>query len=164
MPDEILTKAQLEKKYRIRLVKKTDSWVMRFIGLFSKKFRNYFWTTWRWPFQEYPVVYYPARIQNIGLYEHGLDHEKYHADFLRHWYGPPCVVLFSTILPLPMYISGRWFLERDAYLNDIIHQRRTLEMVVVELDTRYGHPWPKSWMRAWFQKGVAAYQLKKRRR
>jgi hypothetical protein len=80
-----------------------------------------------------------------------LRHELVHAAQFRPWYGPIWVGLLASLLPFPMYYSGRWFIERRAYLIDIRNGRVTLDAAIASLVTHYGNPWPKGAMRKWFE-------------
>jgi hypothetical protein len=52
---------------------------------------------------------------------------------------------------LPVYLSGRWFIERHAFLGDIKLGRITLDAAIETLVHKYGNPWPRGSMRRWFE-------------
>jgi len=56
------------------------------------------------------------------------------------------------LLPLPVLFSGRWFIERAAYLDGIIKYGDDVEKCVNTLWDGYLWPWPKPLMRKWFYK------------
>lgn len=110
------------------------------------------WMVYRLPFQKRVIITYPPRVREPWA-TRTYQHELYHA---RHqfakWWGPWFVPLLAGLLPLPIIFSGRWFIERWAYLEDIKAGRRTVEGAVRILWKMYGKPWPKELMRRWFER------------
>lgn len=129
------------------VVVKNEDRLMRFIGWFSASFMRRA-TTYRLPFMRAAKVCIPA---NVGpkLYLDVVEHEKVHVDQFAPWYGPWWVIA-AQVLPLPVFFSGRWFVERDAYLQEIKHGTRTLEEAIDVLWSQYGWCWPRKLMRKWF--------------
>ncbi len=119
--------------------------------LLGDSFITDFWTTYRLPFQRYVTITYPPSVehpqQHIGVVAHEMIHVRQFARF-----GAPLVIiLLAGVLPLPLLFSGRWFIERSAYLEDIRARRMTIEHAVDVLWRRYGFAWPKALMRRWFR-------------
>lgn len=142
-------------------INKGNSPLMRFIAFFlGDKFLTDFWTTWRLPFQEHVRIGYPSGRTDLDgkatAYDIAdtiiVDHELVHATQFRPWYGPWWVILFVSLFPLPVLFSGRWFVERRAYLKHIKTGYYSVDAVVDALWHRYGWCWPKPLMRRWFAK------------
>lgn len=123
---------------------------MRAIGFFSRRFTRDFWTTYRVPFG-LPTITYPDRVKDPLRRPGTLDHELIHCQQFRPWYGPIWIALLAAVLPLPIIFSGRWFIERPAYLADIKAGRLTVDRAVEILWTGYVAPWPPALMRRWFR-------------
>jgi len=133
---------------------KSDSWIMRTAGAFlGRGFMQGVWTTIRLPFCP-PVIYYPSRViaPLSQRYEWVLEHELMHVAQFRPWYGPVWMFLLYFVLPLPVGFSGRWFVEREAYLGDIRRGVYTAEAAARQLKTSYIYPWPERWMVRWFHR------------
>jgi hypothetical protein len=141
--------ADWEAKHDVRLLSKKDSLPMRFVRMFLWSFDS-FWTTYRLPFCK-PVIAYPPRVVDPTIWEKILLHELVHVEQFRPWYGPLKMALLAAIFPLPILFSGRWHIERDAYLQDIRIGRLTTDEAVDSLWYGYMWPWPRPWMRRWFQ-------------
>ncbi len=134
----------------IRLVRKDRDLPMRLLGLLlGHRFREEFWTTYRLPFGR-PTITYPPKIRNPRIWEKLLRHELVHVEQFRPWWGPFLVALLVSVFPLPFLFSGRWLVERPAYLLDIKSGRMGVDEAVETLWNGYGWPWPRSWMRRWF--------------
>lgn len=110
-----------------------------------------FWTTYRLPFQSYVTVTYPDACEVPGASK-TLKHECFHVEQFSPWYGPYLVFLLTLLLPLPVLFSGRWFIERQAYLYDIRRGVQTVDSAIDILWNDYGYCWPKRLMRKWFIK------------
>lgn len=137
-------------RFGVQLVSKEEDPIMRAVGLvLGRAFMDSFWTTYRLPFCA-PRVCYPSAVKLPGAHWETLDHELVHVEQLASWWGPLVMLLGATLLPLPSIYSGRWFIERRAYLRDIQAGRRTVGEAVDILDSYYGHPWPREIMTAWF--------------
>lgn len=138
----------------VRLVAKNESRLMRALGVFlGSSFIDEWWTTFRLPFAKHVCVYHPPDADPVGHWRI-VDHELVHAADLRHWYGPWLFMLGAALLPLPVLFSGRWFIERHAYLRDIQQGRCSIEQAVDVLWWRYGFCWPRPLMRRWFVRHV----------
>lgn len=153
-----MKKEDFEKMYGVLLVNKKDSPLMIILhfllSIIGSDFMNGFFTTWRLPFQKKVRIGYPPSIKDplsdgcMGI----MMHELVHAEDLKKWYGPIWYILFVTIFPLPVFFSGRWFVERRAYLQDIRLGRIDLNAAIDTLWSGYGWAWPKKLMRRWFEK------------
>jgi hypothetical protein len=135
----------------VRIVSKDDSRLMRFAGFFLKDFMTGFWTTLRFPFGK-PTIYTPINARGPEYHYKIIWHELKHVDQFAPWYGPLIMLIGYTIAPLPIFFSGRWLIERTAYLRDINSGRMTAEQCVDILWRSYFMPWPKSLMLKWFEK------------
>lgn len=148
-----ITQAGLMNEHGVVLRPKRSSWVMRAITWVYPRWER-FWTTWRHPFGV-PTIYYPSAITDPLVYQRIIQHELVHVEQQKPWWGPWWTLLCVTVFPLPVFFSGRWFIERDAYLDDIVTGRLTLEQAVRTLHASYGRPWPQKWMRSWFKSRMA---------
>ena len=136
-------------------VAKAQSPLMRLISVFlGDSFRARFWTTWRLPMQRYVRIGYPTTVQHPEMRSEMCRHELVHARDFARWWGP-WWMLACLVFPVPVLFSGRWFLERHAYLGDIKAGTRTIDDVVYGLWRGYGWPWPKFLMRRWFERELA---------
>lgn len=140
-----------------KYVPASEDWLRRLLkGMVPRQF----FMVYRLPFSRTTKLTYPdhkfnpdnpddrARCKKL------LKHEKYHIDFNETWWGPWMVLLWM-IFPFPVLFSGRWFLERGAFLVDIRNQRVTVEEAVECLWVDYKWAWPKPLMRRWFQNEIA---------
>ncbi len=110
------------------------------------------WMTYRLPFQKYVRITYPPRIPYVrAKHSATVDHETVHAEWFATWWGPWLIPLMM-VFPLPFLFTGRWFVERPAYLLDIKTGRCSVENAVNALWTGYAFPWPKPLMHRWFNK------------
>lgn len=109
------------------------------------------WLTYRFPFQKRTKVTYPPRMSRAEAETSDtLQHELVHVGWFDTWWGPWAIPLLVVFFPLPILFSGRWFVERPAYLADIRAGRHTVESAVEALWRGYLFPWPRSLMRRWF--------------
>lgn len=105
------------------------------------------------PFRR-PVIGYPVGIDPmLPQWAQIRAHELVHARQQRGFGLLGCFLLYF-FLPLPVFFSGRWFIEREAYLVDLRAGTRTIDQVVDTLWSQYFFPWPRSWMRDWFDRRV----------
>lgn len=165
------------------LVTSRQSFVRRVLNrLLGESYRAHTTMVYRLPFQKYVRVTVPDKalrhdvvvdfdiMQAVHIL--GLKmwrHEAVHVAQFSTWYGPYVYPLLATILPLPMFFSGRWFIERDAFLSDIrstIGDRPHTDLCtyvvneyVEHLHQSYLRPWPRPLMRKWFQKKLKAVVL-----
>ena len=152
-----MTIKEFETKYKVKLVNKKDSKFMRFLGFvlkpFTPDFMTRFFTTIRLPFGE-PSIYYPDGLEPMR-YEHTvLEHELMHVNQQRTGWGLFKSYIYGTVFPLPLFFSGRWWIERDPYLADIKKKLLTVDQAVDILWASYGFVWPKGLMKKWFEKNL----------
>jgi hypothetical protein len=113
-----------------------------------------FWMTYRLPFQRSIRISYPDAVKDpkAVLWADIVDHEMVHVEQFSRWWAPWFFPLLYAILPLPAGFSGRWYIERRAYLRDIMVGRSTVDEAVRVLWQLYLMPWPPVLMRRWFHK------------
>lgn len=148
-----MTRKVFEETFEVNLVDKKDSLLMRITGIllkpFTPDFMTRFFTTYRLPFQRgtiaYPIGFDPMRYPGV------LEHELMHIEQQKTPWGLIKSAFLVSIFPLPVLFSGRWFIEREPYLNDIKKGRRTIDQAVDVLWGSYGWAWPKPLMRKWFE-------------
>lgn len=143
-----------------RLIAKEDSRLMRVIGAILRPFDGGLFmqraTTYRLPFQKYARVCIPKAVIGYSAVVADIEaHELHHVQQFATKLGPWWVIL-AQLFPLPVFFSGRWFVERGAYLDEIERGDLTLDTAIDILWTQYGWPWPRSWMRRWFIKKLNA--------
>lgn len=144
------------ERLRVRFACKHDDWLMVFAAWFlGPKFMERFWTTYRLPGQKHVTIAHPKGVKRPEDYPKTVAHELVHAEQFRPWWGPWKLAALYFFFPLPVLFSGRWFVERPAYLQDIRSRRLTLDDCVHMLWRNYGYPWPRSLMRRWFKKEVS---------
>jgi len=113
---------------------------------------KWMWMTYRLPFQKAVRVTYPVKVVDpyAKKYDRIRSHEFIHAQMCAKWWGPWVTPILASIFPLPIIFSGRWYLERRAYLADIRSAHHTVDSAVNILWRHYWWPWPKPLMRRWF--------------
>lgn len=119
-------------------------------GIGNREFHQRYWTTLG------RTVYYPTSVHDPLAHPDILDHELVH---VRQWqrFGP-LLWLSYALVPLPFGLAWfrfRW--EREAYLVQIeraADREREIERVVQTLWSGYGWPWPRPWMRRWFERNA----------
>lgn len=131
---------------------------MRFLNIISwpflrGRFMSEVWTT----FDE--NIYYPIGFDDDSealTASHIINHELVHVKQYKDL-GKLGFLLWYFILPLPFFFSGRWWLERKAYLVDLNYymsigytKEYSVNMIVKEIDRFYVRPWPKTLMKKWF--------------
>lgn len=134
----------------VEIIRKDSSLLMRAIGWVLPSF-SLFWTTYRLPFCIARICY-PKFVNDPREHKDTIAHEMVHVRQFQGALGPLKMLLLATVFPLPVLFSGRWLIEREAYLNDIRAGRHTIDAAVDVLWRAYGYPWPKSLMRSWFKK------------
>ena len=138
----------------VRIETKDKLPLMKCLAFFlGKRFMTDFFTTYRIPFCS-PVIACPVGVNTARVhldYAQTMRHEMYHVRQFAPWYGPIWMLLLVALVPLPILWSGRWLVEREAYLSDIRHGA-DLEAVVQVLWHDYGWCWPTPLMRRWFYK------------
>jgi hypothetical protein len=142
----------------IRFVAKRDSSLMRFLGFLltwvTPQFMDQFWTTLG------STIYYPTSVINPRHEKYAtiVWHESIHVEqfYTYSWFLMVCAY---TFFPLPILFSGRWWIERGAYLvtllceikeNPSCNIEARVDAIVEMLWSSYAWPWPKKWMKAWF--------------
>lgn len=146
-----MTIAEYEATHRVRILRKDQSATMRFVKLFLWGFDR-FWTTYRLPWQKVPTICYPKDVVRPMGHVSTLKHEQYHAEQFRPWWGPWFWIPMATIVPLPFLISGRWWLEREAYVISIKLGTFTINEASDALWFDYAWAIPRWWSRRWFKK------------
>lgn len=140
----------------VRLLPKHGSRAMRVAALLlralgSRDFMDRYWTTVG------RTVYYPACVHDPHAHPDVLAHELVHVRQWERW----GVLLWASylLLPLPFGLAWfRWRWEREAYLVQIERapdRAREIDRVVNTLWSGYGWPWPRTWMRRWFERAAA---------
>lgn len=153
-----MTIAEFEQKHGVRLIPKSKSKFMWLVGLIlGKRFMD-FWITYRLPFQKATTITYPPKTDDPMKYKSVLEHELVHAKLLEKWYGPVLGALLVSVFPLPILFSGRWFIERSAYLCNILNHGYEVDWVIDTLWDNYLFCWPKSLMKRWFLKKIKEYE------
>jgi len=146
----MMSQKEFEDLHGVRLEQKDKSLFMRFLNVLLWPFSFMeFYTTYRLPFQKRATITYPKGQTAMGRLDI-LEHELGHVKQFMPWYGPFVVGLATTLLPLPVFFSGRWLVERHPYLGDIKRGRMTVEDAVMLLWGGYGWCWPRFLMRKWF--------------
>lgn len=148
-----MTPEAFETQHNVKLLCKIQSVLMRIVGFLltfvTPGFMKNFFTTVRLPFQKQPVIYFPVN-RNPMDYLDVSEHELIHADQQRTSWGLLKSFWLLWLFPLPIIFSGRWFIERHAFLLDIKAGRLTIEAAVYLLWRFYGLAWPPFLMRRWF--------------
>jgi len=144
----------------IIFISKSESKFMRLINFISYpfmlgKFNTQFFTTIK------NTIYYPVVVEDLfsQQYEDTIEHELVHVEQFKKM-GVILFFLFYIFLPLPILFSGRWFLERKAYMVQINtqkkqeHKENMISLVVDSLWKNYFFPYPRSLMTKWFKKQI----------
>lgn len=93
------------------------------------------------------TVYYPDG-QPPEKHPEVIEHETVHIQQYERL-GIVFFLLLYFVFPLPFFFSGRWWLEREAYLVEL-RCGAQIDDIVDELWSGYLWPWPKFLMRKWF--------------
>ncbi len=174
-----MTKGGIENKLGFRFRKKSELRLMRAVAWLLNRlpkvisesggsyveegrgdlFMTKYVTIYRLPFQKVPWAAYPDSWDVVDPRHRDLwDHEGIHAKDMSTAWGLFKMFWLVWLLPLPVVLSGRWYIERWALLQDIERGPLTLEQAADRLWRDYFFAWPKSWAIRWW-KG----QLEKRR-
>jgi hypothetical protein len=88
-------------------------WYLKLAAMFNPNLRH-FWVTVRRNIYYPDSVFSPIATQNAHIVRHELVH-------VRQWekYGLLGFLLLYFLFPLPILCSGRWWLEREAYMEQI---------------------------------------------
>lgn len=154
-----MTVAEFERLHDVELRPAAFDKLRQLISWFNDPAR--FWVTYRMPWMRRARITFPGGLALGAAYarEHAelapwqlsvLAHELHHVAQFKTWWGPWLIPLLVTLLPLPALFSGRWFVERRAYLDDVINGRLTVDDAVAVLWNSYGWCWPRPLMRRWF--------------
>lgn len=166
-----MTKSEFESENGVKLVRKDELWEMRLIAwvfnLFPKyarmdgtkigrgdRFMKYFWTTWkRLPWSKHVhICHGTSEMDPMGWELAWLrTHELFHVRSMKTLWGWIKTAFLYVLVPLPVFYSGRWYIEREAYLNDINSGILTIDQAIEQLWADYFMPWPKKKMKAWFE-------------
>lgn len=152
-----MNKNEFEKQHDVKVICKSESKLMSLIGWFFPAFMTYFWTTYRLPFGK-PTITYPTSVSDPMKSQSVLEHELVHCKDMRSGWGLFKMFWLVWLLPMPIIFSGRWFIERHAYLHNILNHGYELERAVSILWNGYGWAWPKPLMRRWFEKAVKKHK------
>lgn len=150
---------EFEKKYDVKLVNKKNSLLMKVIGVLLKPltpdFMTIFFTTYRLPFQKQGNIAHPDGLDPLDFMD-VMEHELMHVFQQSTAWGLFKSAFLVSIIPFPVLFSGRWFIERAPYLNDIKKGLYTVDEAVDLLWGSYGWAWPKPLMRKWFNEKLNA--------
>jgi hypothetical protein len=141
---------------RVRLVRKADSRLMQACAVLLRPignhvFMQHYWTTIG------RTIYYPACVADPLAHPIVLEHELVHVRQWQRW----GVLMWLSYLLLPVPFGLCWFRfrwEREAYLVELAHapdREREITRIVDALWYGYGFPWPRRWMRRWFERATA---------
>ena len=130
-----------------RYVSKADSRLMRFLNLFARgKFMEEWWTTLG------NTIYYPTEIKDPMVENCKIcrEHELVHVRQFQR-YGWLIMLCGYLLFPLPIIFSGRWYIERWAWLIDIDAKACSCKYSADLLWSAYAWAWPRKEMLAWFE-------------
>ena len=102
------------------------------------------------------TIYYPTSVHDPFAHPLVLEHELVHVRQWQRW----GVLFWLSYLLLPLPFGLAWFRfrwEREAYLVQLEHAAdRELEItrIVDALWSGYAWPWPRAWMRRWFERAT----------
>jgi len=151
-------------EHEVAVVPKKSSRLMRFLAWFlaltriNKKFLDGYVTTIG------KTIYYregwePFHMEDdnhLRAHASTFEHEFVHVRQYEKWW-----VLYQIsyiLLPIPFGLAWfRWRWEREAYYLANIKNGASIDQCVNAL-WRYGWPWPRSWMRRWFEKQIQQTQ------
>ena len=139
--------------HRARILPKRGSPIMavaalllRALGL--REFTTRYWTTLA------RTIYFPTSVRDPYAHPQVIAHELVHVQQWARW--GLWLWLSYVLLPLPVGLAWfRWRWEREAYLVQIeraVDRRAEIDRVVEVLWSGYGWPWPRPWMRRWFER------------
>ena len=144
---------ELQALGKLRILNKGSSRLWRLLGWFSDDQMHMWWTVYRLPFGRAVMAHPPGA--DIRQEWKLANHELYHVEWMLNWWGPWVLLPLYFLVPLPVWFSGRWFIERGAYLRDLETDRLTIDQCIDFLWRRYAMAWPKGKMRAWLEREVA---------
>jgi len=147
---------ELARRHRVRFLPVARSGLTRAFArllrlLGNRRFLEEYWITLG------RTVHYPASVRDPYQHPQVIEHELVH---VRQWERWGVLLWISYLfLPLPFGLAWfRWRWEREAYLGDL--ERRldpaeralAVDEVVESLWVGYGWPWPRRWMKRWFER------------
>lgn len=130
------------------VVSKGNSRMMKLIGFFlGKWFMDSAWST-----ISARRIYAPigTRLDRLDIYALVVKHELVHIAQAKRlwWFWQLSYLLF----PLPIGLAWfRWRWEREAYLVQLRAGASPSDLADL-LWSHYGWPWPRAWMRRWFER------------
>jgi hypothetical protein len=151
------------KEFTYTLLPASQSWLRRLLAALYMVPMERVWMTYRLPFQGAVQITYPDAVEK-PMASRLVSHELIHARWLAKWWGPVAGLLLAALVPLPIFFSGRWFIERHAHLHDIEAGYCTVEKAADRLWNKYLWAWPRPLMRRWFEKKTRAKWLPEERR
>jgi len=133
-----------------RFVKAGDDGLRRFLKPIVSANR---WMVYRWPWERKVRITHPNKVNPESLDRFKVRrHEFHHVQDFTPWWGPWLCIALAVLFPFPLLFSGRWFLERRPYRDEIDLGWNTVDKVVDTLGGfKYGWAWPKAWMRRWLE-------------
>ena len=147
------------RQLRVRFLPMTRSRLTRAFArllwlLGNRRFLEEYWITLG------RTVHYPASVRDPYQHPQVIEHELVH---VRQWERWGVLLWISYLfLPLPFGLAWfRWRWEREAYLIDLAartgreDRARAVDRVVETLWTGYGWPWPRRWMKRWFERQLS---------
>jgi len=157
-----MTIKEFEDLHEVFIMPKSSHWFHKVAGWFIPAWNVGIFSVLRFPGRSRPVIWVPdARLNQDGFvskYSGTLKHELVHCHQQSSWWGVTMTSLLVTVLPLPVFYSGRWWVERYAFLKDIERDKAsgkygkyTPEIAAQILHESYGRPWPVKKMIKWFE-------------
>lgn len=132
------------RKDRSRLMRAL-AWVLAPLLGGREAFLTRWWTTLG------STIYYPIGVGDPAGHRM-VEHEAVHARQFHRW-GWCVMVALYLLVP-----GGRWLIEREAYLLDVLSGRLTPEQAAAHIWRYYLWPWPRCWMRRWFEEKIKEHQ------
>ncbi len=150
----VVTVLGFERAHGVRLRPKSELWWAQAISWFWPEFSTRWWTTIRFHFQEGVIAYPYGTNPMADRYAPTREHELGHVRQQRGAWGLFKSFMLFFFVPLPVVFSGRWFIERGPYLQDILGGHKTIDYSVKVLWRSYLWVWPPPLMRKWFEAQV----------
>ena len=135
---------ELEVSYQVELVARGDRFMRDFV------------TTYRLPGQRRSIVAVPSDISVIDPRLKWLwEHEAVHVEQQRTFFGLLKSFFLLWLVPLPVVLSGRWYIKRHAFMVDLRAGIKTPEEAAELLWRDYLWAWPKRWAERWWRRELA---------
>lgn len=138
---------------KVKFKKARESRLVRFARFFGlNRFVDHRWIT------ICNTIYYPDQSPNFNDEHSMIKWLSLHLPYIAHEFvhvkqferlGLLRFALFYFVFPFPVLFSGKWFLEREAFLRDIYYFGATEKEISEILWKDYFYPWPKGWMKKW---------------